>query len=374
MRLLTPKELKAVLWLLPLLTAGCVLAWRISYPPTSSESIAKLEAAIDTLANGATELFEFDPNTVEFFDLCRLGFSRGEALSIIKYRERGKVFEIPEDFASCYAVSESVYHALRPYIRIGKEYALQPFEPQSTAPNHPSHHTTKSHRAAAATNSTVRKCECFAFMPDTASIATFVRLGFSPRQAEVIIKYRQACGGFYSKEVFERCYAVADSVAKRLRPYAVYAPQVKTDSVRLIELNSADSALLCSVVGIGPVSAVAIISYRQRLGGFYSAEQLAEIPQVTERNFERILSQIWVDTCNISKIDINFAPAKELMSHPYLTPKQVRKLLKERQLKGGWCSKLDFYNDKILTTQEQAKLAPYLIFRCENPNNQSNFN
>ncbi len=368
MKLLTPRELKAVLWLLPLLAVGCVMAWRASYPAASDERIATLEAVVDSLAEQAPELTEFDPNTVEFFDLCRMGFSRNQALSIIKYRERGKVFEIPEDFASCYAVDESTFNVLRPYIRIGSEYALKPFEHKNQSKN--KHDDTPKRSQVV---------EYFEFMPDTTGIVTFVRLGFSPRQAEVIINFRNACGGFHSAEEFERCYVVSDSVAERLRPWAKYlakADSTQRDSTHtsafLIEINSADSALLCSVRGIGAVSATAIIDYRQRLGGFYSVEQLAEIPQVTEQNFERILSQIWCDSCEIQKIDINFAPASELLRHPYLNSKQVRKLLKERQLKGGWCSQADFNNDKILDPKQQAKLAPYLIFRCET-NNQTEF-
>ncbi|MBP3426043.1 MAG: helix-hairpin-helix domain-containing protein [Rikenellaceae bacterium] len=362
MRLLTPKELKAALWLLPLLIAGCYVAWRASYPTVSDEQIATLEAVVDTLAERHPELREFDPNTVEFFDLCRMGFTRSEALSIIKYRERGKVFEIPEDFASCYAVDESTYNVLRPYIRIGSEYALKPHAKQSDSKPIRNAHTRRTHNPI----------EMFEFMPDTAGIATFVRLGFSTRQAEVIINYRTECGGFHSAEEFERCYVVSESAAIRLRPYAVYAPRPATEVHSKVDINTADSATLCSVVGIGPASAAAIIEYRQRLGGYHSVEQLAEIPQVTERNFERILSQIWCDSCKIQKIDINFAPAKELMRHPYLAPKQVRKLLKERQLKGGWCTREDFNCNKILDQELKAKLAPYLIFRCET-NNQTEF-
>ena len=165
---------------------------------------------------------------------------------------------------------------------------------------------------------------------------------------------------------------VSEEIAAELRPYAFYEPapkpttSTKTDATELlIELNSADSATLCKVVGIGPKSAAAIIAYREKLGGFHSAEQLAQVWQVTEQNYERILSQIWVDSCGISKININFAPAKELAGHPYFTPKLIRKLLKERQLKGGWCSQEDFLNDKILTTQEAKNIVPYLIFRCD---------
>jgi competence ComEA-like helix-hairpin-helix protein len=323
----------------------------------SNEQIARLEEVVDSLSAVSAELFEFDPNTVEFFDLCRMGFTRNQALSIIKYRERGKVFEIPEDFASCYAVSESTFNALRPYIRIGEEYALKPFS-QSTKPT-PSPKTR-----------TAPLAERFEFMPDTASVATFMRLGFSETQAKTIIKYRTSCGGFYSIEQFEKCYVVSSEIAEQLRPYAVYAPKpaepsdtpTAKEDIFPIELNSADSALLCRVVGIGPKSAAAIIAYRQKLGGFHSAEQLSEVWAVTEQNFERILPQIWVDSCNISKIDINFASAEDLELHPYMTRRAIRKIVEQRELKGGWTTVEEMIDDDIFTKEQAQAIAPYLHF------------
>ncbi len=41
------------------------------------------------------------------------------------WTERGKVFEIPEDFAACYQVSEEMYRRLKPFIRIGEKYRLR---------------------------------------------------------------------------------------------------------------------------------------------------------------------------------------------------------------------------------------------------------
>ena len=39
-------------------------------------------------------LFVFDPNTIDYHSLLALGFSRNEALGIVKFRARGKRFEI----------------------------------------------------------------------------------------------------------------------------------------------------------------------------------------------------------------------------------------------------------------------------------------
>jgi len=64
------------------------------------------------------ECFPFDPNTVSFDDLQRLGFSRKQAQSIDNYRKKGGRFRRPEDFAKSFVVADSVYERLAPWIEI----------------------------------------------------------------------------------------------------------------------------------------------------------------------------------------------------------------------------------------------------------------
>ncbi len=155
---------------------------------------------------------------------------------------------------------------------------------------------------------------------------------------------------------------VSDSVASALEPYVIF-PERKAEPIDVpVEINTADSAALRSVAGIGEKTVVSIIGYRDRLGGFLRAEQLAEVPGVTERNYEKILKQIYCDSCEIRKIDINFASPKELGRHPYIPPQTLRKLLKRRQLKGGWSTAEELIEDDIMTREEAARLVPYLRF------------
>ena len=46
------------------------------------------------------------------------------------------------------------------------------------------------------------------FYPDTASLATWIRLGFSRRQAQVIINYRAKCGGFRNTQQIKKCFVI----------------------------------------------------------------------------------------------------------------------------------------------------------------------
>ncbi|MDE5622742.1 MAG: helix-hairpin-helix domain-containing protein, partial [Alistipes sp.] len=122
------------------------------------------------------------------------------------------------------------------------------------------------------------------------------------------------------------------------------------------------SATLRRVVGIGEKTVGAILAYRERLGGFLRAEQLAEVPGVTESNYEKILQQIRCDSCEIRKIDINFARPNELARHPYMAPRTLRRLLKARELKGGWSTAEELVEEHIMTRGEAERLAPYLRF------------
>ena len=132
-----------------------------------------------------------------------------------------------------------------------------------------------------------------------------------------------------------------------------------------VELNGADSAALVAVRGIGPLTAGRIVRYRERLGGFARIGQLREIEGMTDENYRRILQQIWVDSSKIQKIDINFALPLQLRDHPYLPERVLNRLLKYRQLKGGWRSIRDLTEQHIISEQQAEKLSPYLCFRVQ---------
>ena len=133
----------------------------------------------------------------------------------------------------------------------------------------------------------------------------------------------------------------------------------------LVEINSADSAALVAIDGIGPKSASEIIKYRNLLGGYYSVEQISELKCIMEQNFVKFLPKILCDSCKISKIDINFAGPKELERHPYVSAKALRRIIKQRQLKGGWTRIEEMTEQNILSDEEAKRLAPYLRFGSE---------
>ena len=286
-----------------------------------------------------------------------MGFTKNTAAGIVKYRERGKVFEIPEDFATCYGVTDSMYAELKPFIKISKGFSTV------------NTHVNEKVSVHAATKEVVHSQPLTPFDPNVLTAEEFTALGFSPKQSQAIINFRESRGGFLTAADFGESYVVSDEMFTRLKNYIIIedkhevTAQVKPP--QKLEVNGADSAALTAVRGIGPVSAAAIIDYRTRLGGFHDVRQLAEIPVITEKNYTLFSEQIWVDSCVIKKIDINFATPNSVSEHPYMPGKALRKILKNRQLKGGWSTIEDMIEDNTLTSEEAHKLAPYLQFTAQ---------
>ena len=340
-KLFSDREIRAIAVFLPL--AGLLITALVLVRPSANPEAARRAEAVMEIRRDTTAMRHFDPNTATFDELLELGLSKHEAVSLLKYRAAGKVFRIPEDLALCYGISDSLYRQLAPWVRIGRKYAIAPEEyrtgrilPEPLAPQ--------------------------PFRIDTVSVRYLRAIGaLSKRQAEAFIRWRDL-SGIYDMEELRDCYVVSDSVAAALEPYVIFPERKPHPIEEPVELNTADSAALRSVSGIGPKTVGAILTYRERLGGFLRAEQLAEVPGVTERNYEKILKQIYCDSCKIRKIDINFASPKVLGKHPYIAPQALRKLLKARQLKGGWSTAGELVEQNILTREEAARLAPYLQF------------
>ena len=292
-------------------------------------------------------LFRFDPNTVTYEELRLLGFNKRTAAGIIKYRAAGKVFGIPEEFATCYGVHDSMYVRVRPYIHIGSEFATKPeVKVDSTSRN------------IAHDRFSPRPFERFSI--DTVGVEYLRLIGFSTRQAENLIRYRERGGGIYSMNELRDCYAVSEEMADSLEHFVILS--VRDPYEGLVEINSADSASLRKVRGVGSKTVVAIMQYRKLLGGFVRKEQLSELKCVTNENFELICKQIYCDSCKISKIDINFAPASDFEHHPYMTRRAVKSILEQRELKGGWSSIEEMIEDNIFVKEQAIALAPYLLF------------
>lgn len=92
----------------------------------------------------------------------------------------------------------------------------------------------------------------------------------------------------------------------------------------IVELNSADTAELQRLYGIGPTFAVRIAKYRDLLGGYVRKEQLMEVYGMDSARFRGIADNVTVDASQVRRIAINSATLDELRRHPYLDYYQAR--------------------------------------------------
>jgi competence ComEA-like helix-hairpin-helix protein len=206
------------------------------------------------------------------------------------------------------------------------------------------------------------------FDPNGLSAERWKQLGLSEKQIAVIKRFEAKGGHFYKKEDVQKMYVISPETYAKLEPYIQIPPTqfeqksttTKASKVR-IELNTADSLDLDQVSGIGPAFASRILKYRERLGGFYSLEQLKEVYGVDSAHFAQWVPQLALNTAVVRKMDINTATFEELKRHPYLSYKQINALIQYRKQHGAYASLSDLKNIPLFTDEILRKLAPYFI-------------
>lgn len=198
-----------------------------------------------------------------------------------------------------------------------------------------------------------RPVENFAFNPNTVSLEDLQRLGFSPRQAQSIVNYREKGGRFARAEDFGKSYVVSDSVFRRLRPF-IRIPK--------LDINSADSAAFDDLPGIGPYYASQIVKYRTQLGGYASTEQLMDLYRFDEEKFAKIEDLIECKTPNY--FDLWNVDEDALSSHPVIRKRSTARAIlryKENTSRDKW-SIDDLYTVGVIDSLQRLRL-----IRCTSP-------
>ena len=131
----------------------------------------------------------------------------------------------------------------------------------------------------------------------------------------------------------------------------------------VIELNSADSAKLTELQGIGSSFARRIVSYRKRLGGFVNKEQLKEVFGMDDDRYAEMQAQVSVDPSQIQKIHINKVDFDGLKHFPYLTFKQRNAIVQFREQHGDYASLNDMRNIALMNDEILRKIEPYIDFK-----------
>ena len=213
------------------------------------------------------------------------------------------------------------------------------------------------------------KYQLFTFDPNTLDSSGFVKLGLKSFIASNIMKFRKKGGRFKVAGDFEKVYGLFPEKFKELEPYIrieerveVVEKSVSKKSDVIVDLNSADTALLMQVKGIGRGYAKGIVRFRQSTGGFVSVDQLSEIYGMRPENIEKIRPYCTVNTSLVQKIRVNTASVDRMKSHPYINFYRAKVIYELRRKKGKLRDVNDLKESPEFTDQDLIRLKPYLNF------------
>lgn len=217
--------------------------------------------------------------------------------------------------------------------------------------------------------------ELFLFDPNTITAEDWQRLGLNARTSKTILNYVSKGGRFYKPEDLQKIWGIPEGFYERVKGYVQIASVRKEYSqyseskpafvreerkLSVINANEADTAALIALPGIGSKLSARIIAFREKLGGFYSVEQIGQTYGLPDSTFQRIKGRLQVDENGIRKINVNTATKDELKAHPYIRWNLANAIVEYRAQHGAFRSLDELKNIVLVDEVTYQKIEPYL--------------
>lgn len=132
--------------------------------------------------------FAFNPNTVSGTELQRMGLRQKVVQTWLHYREKGGRFYHPEQVKRLYALRDTEYAQLAPFIRIENTPQIDPIK-----------RTVELNNA------------------DTTALMTLPGIG--SKRAKAIVTYREQLGGFHTTNQLLDIWSIDTATYLRIKPY-----------------------------------------------------------------------------------------------------------------------------------------------------------
>lgn len=217
----------------------------------------------------AGKCFLFNPNSMRIEDWQRLGFSKKQAESAIKYTERGGRFLCKKDLKKLFFISENDYTRLERWIQLPDEI------------------TENSNQVSKNLSSISKKAT--AKFPVELNTADSTRLmdirGVGPYWAGRIIRQRKRMGGFYLTNQLLEMKGFSDSIFQQIKPFVI------ADSTKIIKIliNTVSRDTLQKHpycwYGVGN----SIVNFRTKHGPFRGPADLRKILSLKPAQLEKLL-------------------------------------------------------------------------------------
>ena len=246
-------------------------------------------------------------------------------------------------------------------------------------------------------DSTGNENRLFYFDPNRTDAETWKKLGVKDRQVKTILNYISKGGRFREAEDIRKIYGLSELEAGRLMPFVriqrVDRPSLKYREEdkrtkekekfvikkekekekpvikRVIEINSATVEDLEALPGIGPVLSRRILGFREKLGGFYSVEQLGETYGLVDSIYQKVRPLIRCDNSQVKRIRINDSDDSLVFSHPYFRGKLARLISVYRSEHGAFNHPEELRKLPLVDENLYNRILPYvdLVREAKNP-------
>jgi DNA uptake protein ComE-like DNA-binding protein len=258
---------------------------------------------------------KFNPDQLSQTDWENIGFSEKQAAAILKYKNYlGGSFVSKEKFKECFIINEENYAKLEPYLIL----------PAKTPANFNAY--------AGKSSSFKSKTLQTSFDPNILDVQGWMALGFSEKQANVIVNYRDKNlkGSFKNLEDIKNCFVISAEKFEELKPFIKLnvstiakngedkKPEFKQEKTNFskTDMNSITFKQLLEF-GLDEKSAGSMIGFRKKLGGFMTKEQILETYNIDKELVQKLLSIAPLDNSKVERHTLVDAPEEWLKNHPY---------------------------------------------------------
>jgi DNA uptake protein ComE-like DNA-binding protein len=239
------------------------------------------------------------------------------------------------------------------------------------------------------------------FNPNSQSLENWIKLGFTEKQAQTILKYKQIVGGaFTSQDQLQKCYSISAEKFEQLQPYILLPKSSNSSSYfgnskwekKEIKVSKKFNPDLYSEkdwknLGFSEKQSAGILKYKNYLGGsFVSKEKLKECYMINEENFAKLSPYLLLqektpadfnpyknrftkDKIKIKyqNFDPNLLDLKAWMALGF-SEKQVQNILnyKERYLKGSFKTLEDISRCYMISPEKFEEIKPFIQLNPQN--------
>ena len=132
-----------------------------------------------------------------------------------------------------------------------------------------------------------------------------------------------------------------------------------------IEVNSANQEDFERLYGIGKVYAERIVTFRNKLGGFYSISQINDVFGIEDSIFQKFKKNLTIKPVAAKKININTATFEELTVNPYFFSTVAKQIIGYRTKVKPFSTVEDVKNLYFVKDHPEHydKMLPYIVIK-----------